>query len=611
MYGLPPHQGYGVPPHHLHPSQQPTSSRQSNNNKNNNAHHNSNFWLQEEEERFLLGLRLYGWGQWKRIQTVVQTRSNKQIKSHAQKREKVNPDIKFKYAKGKSRRGRVSTKLLEGGTGYTSGSVGSGATVQVVGGLSSQELGLDDPTLPPMEELWKDVYGTNNGVGPNSRLRRYRSNALHQKWLEEVGSGGSGGDKSGTGGLKEEDHVALCATEKTKDGKKGSGKGGLTPEGQYIQEHKVLQPPSNPSNAAHQQQQQGGGGQPMYYPPPHPSYMGYGMAPPPGYSPARGYPSYHSMQQHPQGSPLQQPPLVHQPHTPATPATPASLSSTVTGAGETLRPGMRIYARRPNNNNGPTWSPGTIYSAKVDPSKQLDANSSTVPLVYHIQYDGGEEDIEVPEEDILSMERYDRAIDELERHYDLYVGTTAGSTAGKSNLEAGVPVYARWMERSNPNTHGRWLPGTIGSVREEETVSGSVVRVYHILFDNATEKKDVTHNCVLDRNEYHELVKRKQHTDVSKTPIREVYSLFSRGEEDAANGVGGQGMDLLFTASQMAAPMDTSRKREAEQHQQQMGDVENPAKRVKTEEGEGKEQEPQSQLEDPSSEPRREEFALV
>eukprot|EP00956_Cyclotella_meneghiniana_P033907 scaffold100227_cov17-Cyclotella_meneghiniana.AAC.1 len=62
------------------------------------------------------------------------------------------------------------------------------------------------------------------------------------------------------------------------------------------------------------------------------------MAPPPGYSPARGYPSYHSIQQHPQGSPLQQPPLVHQPHTPATPATPASLSSTVTGAGETLRP---------------------------------------------------------------------------------------------------------------------------------------------------------------------------------------------------------------------------------------------------------------------------------
>ena len=279
---------------------------------------------------------------------------------------------------------------------------------------------------------------------------------------------------------------------------------------------------------------------------------------------------------------------------------------------------MRIYARRPN---GPAWSPGTIYSAKVDPTKQLDANSSAVPLVYHIQYDGGEEDVEVCEEDILSKERYDRAVDELERHYDL-LGDGNASGGKSTNLEAGVPVYARWMERSNPNSHGRWLPGTIGSVREEETVSGSVVKVYHILYDNASEKKDVAHNCVLDRNEYHELVKRKQqqqhssapynHPDsnAAKTPIRELYNLFSRG--DASNGVGGQGMDLLFTASQMAAPMDTSRKREAEQQQQEGevgNDVENPTKRAKTEEG-GGEQEPPPQQELPP-EPRREEFALV
>ena len=73
-----------------------------------------NYWLQEEEERFLLGLRLYGWGQWKRIQTIVQTRSNKQIKSHAHN---AKSEIKAKYGKGKSRPGRISSKVLAGRIG--------------------------------------------------------------------------------------------------------------------------------------------------------------------------------------------------------------------------------------------------------------------------------------------------------------------------------------------------------------------------------------------------------------------------------------------------------------------------------------------------------------
>ena len=73
---------------------------------------NSNFWLREEEDRFLQGLNLYGWGNWKRIQAVVRTRTNKQIKSHAQKRERTNPDVRDKYARGVVRRGRISTRAL-------------------------------------------------------------------------------------------------------------------------------------------------------------------------------------------------------------------------------------------------------------------------------------------------------------------------------------------------------------------------------------------------------------------------------------------------------------------------------------------------------------------
>jgi len=74
----------------------------------------SNFWKRDEEERFLKGLVLYGWGQWKRIQSIVETRTNKQIKSHAQKRAKVNPGLKLKYSKGRppSTKGRISSKVL-------------------------------------------------------------------------------------------------------------------------------------------------------------------------------------------------------------------------------------------------------------------------------------------------------------------------------------------------------------------------------------------------------------------------------------------------------------------------------------------------------------------
>ena len=104
--------------------------------RQNREQRNSNFWRHDEEERFLHGLRLYGWGSWRRIQSVVQTRSNRQIKSHAQKRMKANPAIREKYAMGCSaaagsgngggaggggggiattgpRRGRVPNKLLE------------------------------------------------------------------------------------------------------------------------------------------------------------------------------------------------------------------------------------------------------------------------------------------------------------------------------------------------------------------------------------------------------------------------------------------------------------------------------------------------------------------
>ncbi|KAL7499812.1 hypothetical protein ACHAWT_010238 [Skeletonema menzelii] len=131
---------------------------------------NSNFWLQEEEERFLLGLRMFGWGQWKRIQPIVKTRTNTQIKSHAQKREKVNPEIKAKYSKGVCRRGRISSGVL----------ANDARVLSTNGGDLLTTIAHDQHQFPPLEQMARDVYQTNNGDGPNSRVRRYRHTPYHR-----------------------------------------------------------------------------------------------------------------------------------------------------------------------------------------------------------------------------------------------------------------------------------------------------------------------------------------------------------------------------------------------------------------------------------------------
>ena len=42
-------------------------------------------WSEDEHEQFERGVKRFGWGRWAEIATTIQTRSSKQIKSHAQK----------------------------------------------------------------------------------------------------------------------------------------------------------------------------------------------------------------------------------------------------------------------------------------------------------------------------------------------------------------------------------------------------------------------------------------------------------------------------------------------------------------------------------------------
>lgn len=44
-----------------------------------------NHWTDREKQKFHRGVVLHGWGSWRLIESVICTRTNTQIKSHAQK----------------------------------------------------------------------------------------------------------------------------------------------------------------------------------------------------------------------------------------------------------------------------------------------------------------------------------------------------------------------------------------------------------------------------------------------------------------------------------------------------------------------------------------------
>lgn len=488
---------------------------------------NSNFWLQEEEERFLLGLRLYGWGQWKRIQTIVQTRTNKQIKSHAQKREKVNPSIKFKYGKGKvSRRGRISSKVLA--EDARAMAIAGGSVEQVADAILS-----NDATIPSLDQAWRDVYGTNNGDGPNSRVRRYRGSISGQN----NGSGGGGGGES--------NYNASSIMEKMIDNTAEDITDVAAMEHcnrQYMEqqaEHQAISEFAASSGTNHNPN----------VAPPLPNLLPT-IHPPPSQlvAPAAAVHSSNTLPVHTH----QTTPILAQ--TLAVPTVNNNSSTTNTMQNElspstqqntdtnTLRPGMRIYSRNINGESS-EWQPGTIYSAKVDPTKQALHVSALapVPLIYHIQHDNGEENHNVPEEHVMSKTFYEEAIiKELEQCHAMPSTTdTQHHYCATQPLEMGTPVYCQWMDMLHPEMHGRWLPGTVHSYREimHNDDKGNREYLYHILFDNDQEKRDVAGDHVLDRTEYHELTKLKNQMppEERSKPIGEIYNLFLRNEHGDNN----------------------------------------------------------------------------
>mmetsp|Transcript_37975 Transcript_37975/g.70177 ORF Transcript_37975/g.70177 Transcript_37975/m.70177 type:complete len:556 (-) Transcript_37975:60-1727(-) len=477
----------------------------------------------------------------------------------------------------------------------------------------------NDVTIPSLDQAWKDVYGTNNGDGPNSRHRRYR-----QQGVGGVGGVGvpplsaqllvEGEEKKQwqaqqlamLGKQPAEDQPPHHPQQKQSDHQKSASIPPLEqPNGSTVDQYQQHMGPSRFASAGVPPAQPlDSHAVPMEPGPPPPN-----MAPPlpavPQHLPVSRYSSTAVPVPATALTPL--PPLPIVPaaaanHTPPVnhpiAAEPSLPSSNPTKHSDTssLRPGMRIYSRvTAPDGTGDRWSPGTIYSAKIDPTKLSSQSSQTpnhhhpsnakesLPLIFHIQYDDGNEDPNVPEENVMSQRFYEEALHELERHHAL--SRPPGYVSQYPHpLEGGTPVYCQWIDTLAPEIHGRWLPGTINSYEPASCAGNSDPNnphhgnssvptefSYHVLFDTEGERRDIPQGCVVDRTEYHELAKVKSRTNghggqgVAITrPIGDLYNLLSRkgcssthhqhngncNADDCENRTGGQ-LDLLFTASQM------------------------------------------------------------
>jgi len=101
----------------------------------------------------------------------------------------------------------------------------------------------------------------------------------------------------------------------------------------------------------------------------------------------------------------------------------------------------------------------------------------------------------------MSKTRYEEMIREL----DVRFGLPADSKLTWPHpLPGGTPVYAQWINRLNPDTHARWISGTVNSCEK-----GDDGYRYHILFDNEEEDHGLHEKSVLHRLDYDKLFKQK------------------------------------------------------------------------------------------------------
>lgn len=203
-------------------------------------------------------------------------------------------------------------------------------------------------------------------------------------------------------------------------------------------------------------------------------------------------------------------------------------------------PGNNVYARWMNKfdpGSYGTWYPGFIYASRIAPiqDKNYQQLFGVPNLLYHVKFDDGAESIDLDTDDIMMRDQYLEWLKDLEHYYSLPMPDEIRST----RLSRNQRVYAKWIDPTDPELNGCWMPGKILSSRTWQGKDGHNIMfryTYHIFFNNGDEDEDVFD--VLPKNIYKSLLSDKMERSTNKP-------LFS----------GMSGFDLIAEASKLSSPI--------------------------------------------------------
>lgn len=148
-----------------------------------------------------------------------------------------------------------------------------------------------------------------------------------------------------------------------------------------------------------------------------------------------------------------------------------------------------------------------------------------------MKFEDGAESIDLDTEDIMMQDQYQAWLKDLEKYYSLPVPVEISSMRLTKNSR----VYAKWIDPTDPELNGCWMPGKVHSSKTWEGDNNRWRHSYHIFFDNGDQDEDLGDGEVLPKESYTTLLREKMERGRSKPRLC--------------------GFDLIAEASKLSSPI--------------------------------------------------------